>query len=208
MSNFRALLIVAVVVLVLWLYFRNKNLALKLDYALPWLNIQDSILDIGSGDGCTATKLRQLGYSHVQALDIVDKHKCGCDAPTLFDGTGIPFPSKSFDVTVCAYVLHHAPNQVSLLDEIRRVTRKYLLLFEDTPVTTADWLLAKKHSQSDWGPPCESCFHSYLDWVNFLETRGWRLVQHNLIGRSEFPFADKPFYYPQLRSFFCFTPSS
>ena len=45
-----------------------------------------------------------------------------------FDGRSIPFLDGSFDVSLVSNVLHHASDPAALLREVRRVTRKRIIV--------------------------------------------------------------------------------
>lgn len=87
------------------------------------------ILDLGGGWGFYADPLKKRGNEHL-VLDVV---KPGYQkAPVvLYEGSRIPFPDQSFDVTVLVTVLHHVPDPASLFKEVRRVTRRKVVVVED-----------------------------------------------------------------------------
>ena len=87
------------------------------------------ILDLGGGWGFYAQPLTKRGHEHL-VLDVV---KPGYQkAPVvLYDGSRIPFPDASFDVTVLVTMLHHVPDPEALLKEVRRVTRRKVIVVED-----------------------------------------------------------------------------
>ncbi len=87
------------------------------------------ILDLGGGWGFYAAPLKKRGHESL-VLDVV---RPGYQkAPVvLYDGSRIPFPDGSFDVTVLVTMLHHVPDPEGLFREVRRVTRKKVVLVED-----------------------------------------------------------------------------
>jgi len=87
------------------------------------------ILDLGGGWGFYAEPLKQRGHEHL-ILDVV---KPGYQkAPVvLYEGTKIPFPDQSFDVTLLVTMLHHVDDPESLFREVYRVTRKKVVVIED-----------------------------------------------------------------------------
>jgi ubiquinone/menaquinone biosynthesis C-methylase UbiE len=87
------------------------------------------ILDLGGGWGFYAAPLRKRGHEHL-VLDVVNPGYQ--KAPVmLYDGSRIPFPDGSFDVTVLVTMLHHVPDPEALLKEVRRVTRQKVVVVED-----------------------------------------------------------------------------
>jgi len=95
-----------------------------------WLSPNSRILDIGGGWGFYAEPLQTRDH-HVTVLDVINpalQH-----APVvIYDGERIPFPDKSFDVSLLITVLHHIPDPVRVLKEARRVTRNHVIVIEDT----------------------------------------------------------------------------
>ena len=87
------------------------------------------VLDLGGGWGFYAEPLKKRGHESL-VLDVI---KPGYQkAPVvLYDGFRIPFPDASFDVTVLATMLHHVPDPAALFREVRRVTRKKVVVVED-----------------------------------------------------------------------------
>ena len=87
------------------------------------------ILDLGGGWGFYAEPLKKRGHEHL-VLDVVSPGYQ--KAPVvLYDGSRIPFPDQSFDVTVLATMLHHVPDPEALFKEVRRVTRQKVVVVED-----------------------------------------------------------------------------
>lgn len=87
------------------------------------------ILDLGGGWGFYREPLRRRGHEPL-ILDVV---RPGYQkAPVmLYDGTRVPFPDQSFDVTILVTMLHHVPDPQALFREVRRVTRGKVIVIED-----------------------------------------------------------------------------
>ena len=80
--------------------------------------------------------------------------------------------------------------------KLKRVTKRYLIITEDTPQNGIDDYFCKLHAGSDWGK-CKSCFLSAEEWSKlFTEKYGLKIVKRIDVSRYEYPFADKPFIYP------------
>jgi len=87
------------------------------------------ILDLGGGWGFYAEPLKKGGHEHL-VLDVVNPGYQ--KAPVvLYDGSKIPFPDESFDVTILVTMLHHVPDPQALFKEVRRVTRQQVIVVED-----------------------------------------------------------------------------
>lgn len=87
------------------------------------------ILDLGGGWGFYAGPLKKRGHESL-VLDVVNPGYQ--KAPVvLYDGSRIPFPDQSFDVTILITMLHHVPDPQALFREVRRVTRQKAVVVED-----------------------------------------------------------------------------
>ena len=157
----------------------------------------DTILDVGCGTCCLG---QALGSAfNVTGLDVVNKAKCM--VPVLYDGHVIPFPDNSFDVVIASFVLHHVPQQLSLLCELKRVCRRSLIIVEDTPENEHDWTFVKQHAKSSWGS-CDACFHTKKTWENIFHMHELKVHTSLGVSRWEIPFSDQPLIYPVPVTFF------
>lgn len=87
------------------------------------------VLDIGGRWGFYAGPLARRGHCPV-ILDVVRPRLQ--NAPVvLYDGRTMPFPDKSFDVSLLITVLHHIADMDRVVQEARRVTRGQVIVVED-----------------------------------------------------------------------------
>lgn len=88
------------------------------------------VLDIGGGWGFYVEPLERSLKCDVTVLDVVDPGFK--KAPVVvYEGEKIPFPDRSFDVSLLITVLHHVGNPEKLLREAKRVTRRAVIVVED-----------------------------------------------------------------------------
>lgn len=88
------------------------------------------VLDIGGGWGFYVEPLRRTLNCNVTVLDVVDPGFK--KAPVVvYEGNRIPFPDRSFDVSLLITVLHHVLNPEKVLAEAKRVTRHAVIVVED-----------------------------------------------------------------------------
>ena len=87
------------------------------------------ILDLGGGWGFYTEPLTKRGHEHL-VLDVVSPGYQKASV-VLYDGSRIPFPDQSFDVTVLVTMLHHVPDPEALFKEVQRVTRHKVVVVED-----------------------------------------------------------------------------
>lgn len=177
-------------------HFKSKNDIVK-KYIIP--NIPKKfgpikILDFGSGSGALSLALKNNMKCEVVPLDFKDVHEYG-NKPILYDGYNIPFKDNQFDVVICIFVLHHIPHQMKIIDELKRVTKKRLLIMEDCNNTFVDKLLTFVHGYSSYGK-CKKCFHSKDEWTKIFEKKKLKVKKIISVPRLMLPI------YPVARSLF------
>ena len=109
----------------------------------------DTVLDYGCGTH-GSRYLRALGF-RVHACDVKD-----LDVPdyTRLDlRNPVPFADRQFDVTICSEVVEHVENPWSLLRELRRVTRKALIVTTPNAVSLKSRRVFAKTGYLHWFTP-------------------------------------------------------
>ena len=89
-----------------------------------------SLLDLGCGDMILTEFIHNNSDLRVTGIDTVDSNLSRLPV-LLYDGDRIPFPDRSFDATMVAYVLHHCQDIAAVLSEMKRVTARKLIVFEE-----------------------------------------------------------------------------
>jgi SAM-dependent methyltransferase len=117
---------------------------------LPYLGPGMSVLDIGCGEGWVADELAHRGAAEVETVDVVDVRRIRGLSFSIYDGVHLPFPGDRFDVVMLNFVLHHVPDarKVALLHEALRVARRTVFILEDTPRTSLDRLVSRRHGEA------------------------------------------------------------
>jgi len=92
---------------------------------------KDKILDVGGGEGAYSEELKKRGFN-VTCIDInkayIEKAKKRGVKAYVMDAKSLAFPDKSFDISVMFEVLEHIPDPEIVLEEVARVTKKYILI--------------------------------------------------------------------------------
>jgi len=91
------------------------------------------ILEVGCGRGYLAKKMsNRKQIKTVTAADIVilDKIKGDSDAIKYIESNieNLPFKDKQFDTVVCTHTLEHVQNLHTAINELRRVTKRRLII--------------------------------------------------------------------------------
>ncbi|MDE0826206.1 MAG: class I SAM-dependent methyltransferase [Akkermansiaceae bacterium] len=145
----------------------------------PHLSSGDHILDIGSGGGALAAKLRSEAAAAGKEIAIqgIEKHpRGGEEVETLsFDGYQIPCEDGHYDMTILADVVHHEEDYMQLLKEAVRVTKKYLVIKDHTPrgllgyrrICFMDWA-----ANNPYGVKCLYRYFTAEEWREIYESLG------------------------------------
>lgn len=96
------------------------------------------VLDVGAGSGTFLKRVTSAFDAKVIGVDIIDYQEDDVDIQ-LFDGKKLPFDDDSFDVVFAAFVLHHDKRHASLVKEMRRVSKKVIVVYEDAFFTPWQW---------------------------------------------------------------------
>jgi len=96
-----------------------------LDLLVAWAEGKTA-LDVATGGGHVARRLREAGY------DVVTSDPAPGMKPDVICGAeDLPFADESFDVVVSRIAAHHFPDTAAALAEMARVSR-HVVLIEDT----------------------------------------------------------------------------
>ncbi len=86
------------------------------------------ILDVGCDDGSVASMIMELNSSlEIIGID-VQTDRVAKIPRTMYNGEKMPYPDNSFDIVMALDVLHHTKNIPLLLEEMRRVSRRYIII--------------------------------------------------------------------------------
>lgn len=117
---------------------RDTEVSKRISAMRPYVRANDVLLDVGAGRGDFSKVVASVFDAKVNGVDIIDYQNQDIDI-VMFDGISLPFPDKSHDVVFAAFVLHHTQHQADLLQEIRRVARREVIIFEDTYSSPWQW---------------------------------------------------------------------
>lgn len=124
---------------------RTRQLAAHLAELIP---PNKCILDIGSGNGKLAKKLRDLRPDlSIYGIDVKCDPKSAIPV-AQYDGKKIPFDDDSWQICMANDVLHHCDDPLALLREMNRVTKEAIILkdhvadsnFNHKLLSAMDWI--------------------------------------------------------------------
>ncbi len=96
-------------------------------------HVYGTTLDVGCWNGHVT---KQLDHDDIIGIDTVTPPEPQIEV-RQFNGTQIPFEDKAFDTVLCSTVLHHSEDPKALLEEMKRVGKKIVVL-EDAYDTVFD----------------------------------------------------------------------
>jgi ubiquinone/menaquinone biosynthesis C-methylase UbiE len=137
-------------------------------YLKDYISQHDVVLDVGTGNGLLAELIRNNVGAQVIGIDVVDLNRTKSKT-LLFNGQAIPFEDNKFTVSICLFMLHHARDQKTLLQEIKRVTKSTIIIFEDVPQTFFDKIFGFLHK-------LPSIFRYQSPRVHLRNDNAWRDV--------------------------------
>lgn len=153
----------------------------------------DRVLDIATGAGHTAGKIREGTTEEdtlVCATDISSEM-----ARTAASGYGVegivadaeslPFSSSSFDAVTCRIAAHHFPNPRAFLDEVRRVmTNDGVFAFEDNVVPEHEELDAFLNEVERLRDPTHVRSYTVGEWKRWFEKAGFDVRQAEVVKKE------------------------
>lgn len=161
----------------------RARLRALLDAILPHLRPNDRVLDVGCGNGTLGRALmddpRCPNGVVVEGLERVAR---GNEPITVhaYPGGRMPFPDGTYDAIIVADVLHHEPDEMALLNECVRVTRRLLIIKDHQrrgPLAQARISFIDWAANAPYGVPCLYRYHTPDEWAALPTRLGLEVVQ-------------------------------
>lgn len=169
-------------------------------YAVSLCEDGSTILDVGCDDGIIAQKMMEANPSlKIVGIDI-QSHRPSKIPRKIYDGKRIPYPDNSFDVVMVLDVLHHTNDILSMLKEIKRVSRKHIIIkdhmtygtFSEYMISFADFV-----SNAPFGIKCAFNFPSPERWDSYFNQLGLKVVEKP--DKLSFGFGINEKYHPLFK---------
>ncbi|HSK16553.1 MAG TPA: class I SAM-dependent methyltransferase [Gaiellaceae bacterium] len=144
-----------------------------LDLLVEWGAGASTALDVGSGGGHVARRLREAG------LEVVTVDPApGMQADVLASAEELPFPDASFEVVACRAAVHHFADVEAGVREMARVASDRVLvvdnLFMGEAAEEAELLRDSTHVRN----------YTEAEWRSLLERAGLRVEEARTLVHS------------------------
>jgi hypothetical protein len=137
----------------------------------------DKVLDFGSGDGWFASQvLAEQRARDLVPLDVKKRERVFVEPLVCAPGAPLPFPDNTFDLAYSVDVLHHCSDPFMQLDELTRVSRRYLLIKDHNYSGTVGRLalaVLDELGNRKFGIPSPYNYQHAWSWTDHLARRGW-----------------------------------
>lgn len=117
----------------------EREIQERLEAMKPHVKPGFKVLDVGAGSGAFLKRVASAFEANVVGVDIINYQEDGVDI-ILFDGKNLPFQDEYFDVVFAAFVLHHDKRHAYIVKEMRRVSKKVVVVYEDAFFTPWQWI--------------------------------------------------------------------
>ncbi|NNC96142.1 MAG: methyltransferase domain-containing protein [Chitinophagales bacterium] len=124
-------------------YFNNwgrKWTQRKIDHVSNYIRTEESIVDIGCGNGLLTHMLREHNYN-VTPVDIEDLSYSPLVKPIVYNGVLLPFENDEFQTGLLIAVLHHTKDPIELLKETSRIANDIVILEDVFYNRLQKWML-------------------------------------------------------------------
>ncbi len=158
----------------------NKKRAAKIALQMNgFIKMGYKMLDIGLGNGYVAKKIKEHYNVYMEGVDVVDYNETNIKN-TIYDGLNLPFKDKSFDCIMILQTLHHCTDQIKVLKEAKRVSRKRIIIMEDVYNNYFEKITTFLHdyiSNKRKGVDCPYYFHNKDEWKSIFKKLGLKIVK-------------------------------
>jgi SAM-dependent methyltransferase len=146
-----------------------------LDLVVAWCEPAEgvTVLDVATGGGHVARRLRELGAT-VVTTDLAP----GMQPDAIAPADDLPFDDASFDGVTCRIAAHHFPDALAAVKEMARVARERVVI-EDNVFTSeaaeeADRLRDPSHVRN----------YGVAEWHSFFELAGLEIADEAFMVRD------------------------
>lgn len=149
----------------------------------PYIGRDEKVADIGGGSGYIGELLSEK--AKITLIDVADYNQTSLPL-VIYDGKKIPFAKNSFDAALLITVLHHTSNPEKMLEEVKRVSKKIIVIEEDYSTIAGrifidlwEWFWNKTSGISTFYN-----FHSSAEWKEIFNNLNLNLVASHKLSNS------------------------
>lgn len=173
----------------------NYRASLIIKTLSGWIKPQETILDIGCGNGLVSCRLVKAFSIKLYGCDVLKYLKVDIPFKHMTSTSKLPFKNKSFDAVLFNDVLHHMnrDNQAKILKEALGFSNK-IIIIEDKPTITAkffDIFLNKLHNPRMNIP---LSYRTTDEWYHLFKQLGLKYRTRELHRSFWYPFSHIAFY--------------
>ena len=147
-----------------------------LDLIVAWCRGAETVLDVATGGGHVARRLRAAGHDVITCDPAPGMHP-----DVICRAEDLPFAESSFDAVITRIAPHHFADVDAAVAAMARVSRR-LVIVEDTLYTSEDVEAAERLRD-----PTHVRSYTEAEWRAFLETAGLAVEEVRRIAKTH-PF--------------------
>jgi len=137
-------------------------------------------LDVGAGNMLVSKYITKNIDTKIEGIDVLDMNLTNLPH-TIYDGKKLPFKNMTFDYSLLIGVLHHISDQDDVLKETKRVTKKRIIIFEDTYKNNLEkqWVKIRDilgNIPEELGMNFALSFHSENEWEAKFKSLGLKII--------------------------------
>jgi SAM-dependent methyltransferase len=152
------------------IHSQGPDLDLTVEWCEPGPGV--TVLDVATGGGHVARRLRELGAT-VVTVDPAPGMKADTTAPA----EDLPFADNSFDAVACRVAAHHFTDVLQAVKEMARVAKQRVVICDNTFVSEsseeADRVRDPSHVRN----------YGVAEWHSFFELAGLEVAAEELMQR-------------------------
>ena len=152
------------------IHSQGPDLDLTVEWCEPGPGV--TVLDVATGGGHVARRLRELGAT-VVTVDPAPGMKADTTAPA----EDLPFADGSFDAVACRVAAHHFADVLQAVKEMARVAKHRVVICDNTFVSEsseeADRVRDPSHVRN----------YGVAEWYSFFELAGLQVAAEELMQR-------------------------
>lgn len=168
--------------------YRERSFGLMRNLLEPLGQIEIAI-DVGAGEGWYAKRLMQERLvQNCIPVEVSQRSHTEIE-PIIYDGKTLPFQDNSVQLAYSIDVVHHAEDPFELLDEMARISSKWILLKDHTFESSLGQITLKildEIGNRRFGILSPGRYQRAWAWLEHLESLGFTVafLQHPAICHS------------------------